>query len=287
MPDNDSLAEQFERARGHLRGVAYRIVGSLAEADDAVQEVWLRLSRRGGRSVDNLGAWLTTVVARVCLDMLRSRKSRREDPLDVEEAGRMPSSHDPEQELPLANSVGLALLLSLDKLEPAERLAFVLHDRFALPFDEIAEVVGRSTDATRQLASRARRRIQGSPPPQADRSRQREIVEAYLAAAREGNFDALMSLLDPNIVLRADQRVLGRGGPVGIRDAAAIAERAVKAGARAAQPALIDGEVGVIVAPRGKLLMVLKFTVAAGKIVEMEAIADRDRLRQIDLAVLG
>jgi RNA polymerase sigma factor (sigma-70 family) len=287
MADNDLLAERFEEKRGHLRGVAYLMLGSLAEADDAVQEAWLRLSRSGDSSVDNLGGWLTTVVARVCLDMLRSRNSRREDPLDVEKAGRMRSSVDPEQELLLANSVGLALLVILDTLEPAERLAFVLHDMFAMPFDEIAEVVGRSTDATRQLASRARRRIQGSPSPQADRLRQREIVDAYLAATREGNLEALMSLLDPNIVLRADHRALGRRGPTEIRDAAAIAGRAVKAGARAAQPALIDGEVGVVVAPRGKLLMVLKFTVADGKIVEMEAIADRDRLRQLDLAVLG
>jgi hypothetical protein len=175
----------------------------------------------------------------------------------------------------------------LDTLEPAERLAFALHDMFAMPFDEIAAVVGRSTDATRQLASRARRRIQGSPAPPADRLRQREIVDAYLAAAREGNFDALKSLLDPNIVLRANHRVLGGGGPAEIRDAATIAKRAVNGGARAAQLVLIDGEVGVVVAPRGKLLMVLKFTVADGKIVEMEAIADRDRLRQLDLAVLG
>jgi RNA polymerase sigma factor (sigma-70 family) len=287
MADNDSLAERFEEKRGHLRGVAYRMLGSLAEADDAVQETWLRLSRSGGSGVDSLGAWLTTVVARVCLDMLRSRKSRREDPLDAEEAGRMPGSIDPEQELLLANSVGLALLVILDTLEPAERLAFVLHDMFAMPFDEIAEVVGRSADATRQLASRARRRIQGSPAPHADRSRQREMVDAYLAAARDGNFDALMSLLDPNIVLRADHRVPGRGGPAEIRDAAAIARRAVKGRARAAQPALVDGEVGVVVAPRGKLLMVLKFTVADGKILEIEAIADRDRLRQLDLAVVG
>jgi RNA polymerase sigma-70 factor, ECF subfamily len=206
MADNDSPAELFEEKRGHWRAVAYRMLGSLAEADDAVQEAWLRLSRSGGSSVDNLGAWLTTVVARVCLDMLRSRRSRREDPLEVEQAGRMPSSSDPEQELLLANSVGLALLVILDTLEPAERLAFVLHDMFAMPFDEIAEVVGCSTDATRQLASRARRRIQGSPAPQADRSRQREIVDAYLAAAREGNFDALLSLLDPNVVLRGSPR---------------------------------------------------------------------------------
>jgi RNA polymerase sigma factor (sigma-70 family) len=286
MADHDSLAEQFEEKRGHLRGVAYRMLGSLAEADDAVQEAWLRLSRTDGSRVENLGGWLTTVVARVCLDMLRSRKSRREEPLDVEEVGRMPRANDPEQELLLANSVGLALLVILDTLEPAERLAFVLHDMFAMPFDEIAEVVGRSTDATRQLASRARRRIQGSPAPQANRSRQREIVDAYLAAAREGSFDALMALLDPNVVLRADVRALGRGAPAEIRGAAAIAERAVKAGARAAQAALVDGEVGVVVAPRGKLLMILKFTVADGRIVEMEAIADRERLRQLDLAVL-
>jgi len=286
MADNDSLAERFEEKRGHLRGVAYRMLGSLAEADDAVQEAWLRLNRSGGSGVDNLGAWLTTVVAHVCLDMLRSRKSRREDPLDVEEAGRRPGVDDPEQELLLANSVGLALLVILDTLEPAERLAFVLHDMFAMPFDEIAEVVGRSTEATRQLASRARRRIQGSPAPRADRSPQREIVDAYLAAAREGDFDALMSLLDPNIVLHADHRALGRGGPAEIRGAAAIAERAIKGGARAAQPVLIDGEVGIVVAPRGKLLMVLKITAADGKIVEMEAIADPGRLRQLDLSVL-
>jgi RNA polymerase sigma factor (sigma-70 family) len=286
MTDNDSLAEQFEAQRGRLRGLAYRMLGSLAEADDAVQEAWLRLSGTGGSSVDNLGAWLTTVVARVCLDMLRSRKSRREEPLDVEQAGRMPGAIDPEQELLLANSVGLALLVILDTLEPAERLAFVLHDMFAMPFDEVAEVVGRSADATRQLASRARRRIQGSPAPRTDRSRKREVVEAYLAAAREGNFDALMSLLDPHIVLRADGHVLGGGRPVEIRDAAAIAERAVKAGARAAQAALVNGDVGVVVAPRGKLLLVLTFSVEDGKIIGMEAIGDRDRLRQIDLGVL-
>lgn len=286
MADADSLAQQFEAERGRLRGVAYRMLGSLAEADDAVQEAWLRLSRSGG-GVDSLGAWLTTVVAHVCLDMLRSRKSRREEPLDAEDERRMPTSVDPEQELMLANSVGLALLVILDTLEPAERLAFVLHDMFALPFDEIAGVVGRSTDATRQLASRARRRIHGSPVAPTDRSRQREIVDAYLAAARGGDFDALMSLLDPNIVLRADRHVLGPGGPTEIRNAAAIAERAIKAGARAAQPARIDGEVGVVVAPRGKLLLVLKFTVAHGKIVEMEAIGDRTRLRQLDLTVIA
>jgi RNA polymerase sigma-70 factor (ECF subfamily) len=289
MADANSLAEQFEAKRGHLRSVAYRMLGSLAEAEDAVQEAWLRLSRSGGDGVDNLGAWLTTVVARVCLDMLRTRKSRREAPLDMEEAVRMPSSIDPEQELLLANSIGLALLVILDTLEPAERLAFVLHDMFAMPFEEIADVVGRSTDATRQLASRARRRIQGSPEPRAgrpDQSRQREVVDAYLAAAREGNFDALVSLLDPNIVLRADHRALGRVGGGEIRSAAEIAERAVKAGARAAQPALVDGEVGVVIAPRGKLLMVLKFTISDGKITEMEAIGDRDRLRQLDLAVI-
>jgi RNA polymerase sigma factor (sigma-70 family) len=286
MADPDSLAEQFEQHRGRLRGVAYRMLGSLAEADDAVQEAWLRLGKSGGSGVDSLGAWLTTVVARVSLDMLRSRKSRREDPLDLEQAGRLPSSKDPEQELLLANSIGLALLVILDSLEPAERLAFVLHDMFAMPFDEIAEVVGRSTEATRQLASRARRRVQGSPSPPADRSRQREVVEAYLAAAREGNFDALMSLLDPHVVLRADHALTRRGWPAEVRGAAAIAERAIAGRARAAQPVLVDGDVGIIVAPRGRLLLVLKVRVVEGKIVEVEALADRDRLRQHNLAVL-
>src|SRR5438132_7923089 len=249
MADNDSLAEQFEEKRGHLRGVAYRMLGSLAEADDAVQEAWLRLSRSAGSGVDNLGAWLTTVVARVCLDMLRSRKSRREDPLDVEEAGRMPSSHDPEQELLLANSVGLALLVILDTLTPAERLAFVLHDMFAMPFDEIAPIVGRTPTATRQLASRARRRVQGAPAPDTGLDGQRQFVAAFLAAAREGDFDALLEVLDPDVVFRVDagtDPVRGRPPLVG---AQAVARRLMSRARLAplARIATVNGAVGAVV----------------------------------------
>ena len=289
MSDQDLLAEQFEEKRAHLRAVAYRMLGSLPEAEDAVQEAWLRLNRSDAGGIDNVAGWLTTVVARVCLDMLRSRKSRREDALDPQQAERLPSSaSDPETELLLANSVGLALLVILDTLDPAERLAFVLHDMFAIPFDDVAAIVGRSSDAARQLASRARRRVQGSRTmPDADLTRQRKVVDAYLAAARSGDFDVLLELLDPNIVLRADRRALGTGAPAEIRDAKQIAERAIKGGARAAQPALVDGAIGVVVAPRGRLLMVLRFTIADGKIVEMEAIAERDRLRELNLAVLS
>jgi RNA polymerase sigma factor (sigma-70 family) len=289
MSDTNWLAEQFEANRAHLRGVAYRMLGSLPEADDAVQEAWLRLSRADSDRVENLGGWLTTVVGRVCLDMLRTRKSRREDALEPERVEQLPGPigrRDPEQELLLANAVGLALLVILDTLEPAERLAFVLHDMFAMPFDEIAAIVGRSADAARQLASRARRRVQGSVTPTADLARQRKVVDAYLAAAREGNFDALMSLLDPHIVLHADRAAVARGAATEIRDAATIARAALKGGARAAQPALVNGAVGIVVAPRGKLLMVIAFTIANEKIIEMEAIADPERVRQLDLAVL-
>jgi RNA polymerase sigma factor (sigma-70 family) len=290
MAEHEWLAERFEEKRAHLRGVAYRMLGSLSEADDAVQEAWLRLNRADVSGVNNLGAWLTTVVARVCLDALRSRNSRREDALDEEKVERIPgraTPRDPEQELLLANSVGLALLVILDTLEPAERLAFVLHDMFAVPFDEIATMVGRSPDAARQLASRARRRVQGPPAvPNADLTRQREVVDAYLAAARGGDFDALVALLDPDIVLRADRQALGRGASTEIRGASVIARRAIKGGARAAQPAMVNGTVGVVVAPRGKLLMVLRFAITDGKIVEMEAIADPERLRQLELAVI-
>src|SRR5712691_2070815 len=284
MADSQWLAEQFEEKRGHLRGVAYRMLGSLAEADDAVQEAWLRLSRSGGSGVDNLGAWLTTVVARVCLDMLRSRKSRREDPLDVEEAGRMPGAHDPEQELLLANSVGLALLVILDTLEPAERLAFVLHDMFDLSFDEIAPIVGRSTAAARQLASRARRRVRGAAAAP-DIARQREVVGAFLAAARGGDFEALVSVLDPDVVFRPDPAAL-RGGPSAeVRGAQAVA-KLFSGRAQAARAALVNGAVGVVVAPRGRLFLVLGLKISGGKISEVEVIADPARLRRLDLAVL-
>jgi len=291
MNEREELAERFEDNRTHLRAVAYRMLGSLAEADDAVQEAWLRLNRSDASGVENLGGWLTTVVARVCLDMLRARKSRREDPLDTDGpepiANRRAGEIDPEQEVLLANSVGLALLVILDKLDPAERLAFVLHDMFAVPFDEISAIVGRSADAARQLASRARRRVQGSAAvPDADRTRQRQVVDAFLAAARGGNLEALLAVLDPDVVLRADRAAVPPGAPTEIRSAAIVAERALRGGARAAQPALVNGAVGVVVAPRGQLLMVLAFAIANGKIVEIDAVADPERLGRLDLAVL-
>jgi RNA polymerase sigma-70 factor, ECF subfamily len=290
MDEHEWLAEQFEEKRNHLRAVAYRMLGSLSEADDAVQESWLHLSRSGTSGVENLGGWLTTVVARVCLDMLRSRKSRQEDPLGPHVPDPIVShadGSDPEQEAQLADSVGLALLVVLETLAPAERVAFVLHDMFDLPFDEIAPIVARSPTAARQLASRARRRVRGAATPDADLTRQREVVDAFLAAARGGDFDALLAVLDPDVVLRADLSAVPPGASREIRGAAAVAMRAAKGRARAAQPALVNGAVGVVVAPRGRLLMVLSFTIERGRIVEIDAIADPARLRQIDLAVLN
>jgi RNA polymerase sigma-70 factor (ECF subfamily) len=291
VDDRNWLAERFEETRTHLRAVAYRMLGSVSEAEDAVQEAWLRLSRADAGGVENLRGWLTTVVARVCLDMLRSRKARREESMGEsapEPAAGREDGIDPEQELLLANSVGLALLVVLETLAPAERLAFVLHDMFAVPFEEIAPIVGRSPTAARQLASRARRRVQGADAaPDPNLTRQREVVDAFLAASRGGNFDALLALLDPDVVVRADRAALPPGAPAEIRGAAAVANRAIKGGARAAQAALVDGAVGVVVAPRGRLMMVLRFTIARGKIVEIEAVADPERLRQIDLAVLN
>jgi RNA polymerase sigma factor (sigma-70 family) len=289
--EGDSLAERFESNRAHLRGVAYRMLGSLSEADDAVQEAWLRLSRSDAAAVENLTGWLTTVVARVCLDMLRSRKTRREVSIDETEAEPTASRQqtiDPEHEALLADSIGLALLVVLDTLTPAERLAFVLHDMFAVPFEEIGSIVGRSPTAARQLASRARRRVQGSPTlPDADLTRQRQIVDAFLAAARRGDFDALVSVLAPDVVLRTDRAALPPGAPTEIRGAMTVAARAVQGGARAARPALVNGAVGVVVAPRGRLLMVLQFTIVDGKIAEIDAVADPERLGQLDLAVIN
>ncbi|HEY7287132.1 MAG TPA: sigma-70 family RNA polymerase sigma factor [Vicinamibacterales bacterium] len=286
MDRHESLADQFEKNRAHLRAVAYRVLGSLTEADDAVQEAWLRLSRSDSSGIDNLGGWLTTVVARVSLDMLRSRKARAEDSLDapvVERKAGPQAGPDPEQETLLANSVGLALLVILDTLAPAERLAFVLHDMFAMPFDEIAPIVGRSPEAARQLASRARRRVQGSPAPaDSNVARQREVVDAFLAAARGGNLEGLLAILDPDVVLRTDSAAM-RLGATALRGAAVVAERAARAGARAAQPALINGAVGIVVAPRGKLRMVLAFTIHDDKIVDIEAIADPERLKAMEL----
>lgn len=291
--NNNWLTNQFEANRPHLRAVAYRMLGSLSEAEDAVQEGWLRLSRSDTSAVENLSGWLTTVVARVCLDMLRSRKSKNEESLE-EHAERAPNTLpdrkdgiDPEQEALLADSVGLALLVVLETLAPAERLAFVLHDMFDLSFDDIAPIVGRSSTAARQLASRARRRVQGADTSRsADLTRQRKVVDAFLAAARGGDFEALLAVLDPDVVLRSDAAAVPPGAPTEIRGATAIASRAAKAGARAAQPALVNGEVGVIVAPRGRLLMVIRFTIANGKIVEIEAVSNPDRLRLLDLAIL-
>jgi RNA polymerase sigma-70 factor (ECF subfamily) len=290
MDERDFLAEQFEEHRTHLRAVAYRMLGSVSEADDAVQETWLRLSRSDTSEVENLGGWLTTVLGRVCLDMLRSRKSRREESLGARVpepiAGRADGA-DPEQEALLSDSVGLALLVVLETLTPAERLAFVLHDMFAVPFDEIAPIVGRSPDAARQLASRARRRVRGADTSyELDLTRQREVVDAFLAAARDGDFDALVAVLDPDVVLRSDRAALPADAPTEVRGAPAVARRALVGRARAARPALVDGAVGVVVTPRGRLLMVLDFKIRGGKIVEIDAVADPERLNQLDLALL-
>jgi RNA polymerase sigma-70 factor, ECF subfamily len=294
MDDQQWLSERFEEHRPRLRAVAHRMLGSPSEADDAVQEAWLRLGRSDTSEVENLGAWLTTVVGRVCLNMLRSRTSRREEPLEESPVVRVPDpivgradGSDPEQEVLLADSVGLALLVVLERLSPAERVAFVLHDMFAVPFEEIAPIVGRSQAATRQLASRARRRVRGAETvPDADLTRQREVVDAFLAAARDGDFGVLLEVLDPEVVLRADRPAVIAGAPREVRGAREVAMRAVERGARAARAALVDGAVGVVVAPRGRLLMVLRFRVRDGKIVEIDAIADPARLRQLDLTVL-
>lgn len=290
MDDQQWLAQRFEQHRSRLRAVAYRMLGSLSEAEDAVQETWLRLTRADASQVENLGGWLTRIVARVSLNMLRARQGRLEEPLGprVPEPVIDPAEGtDPEHEALLADSVGLALLVVLEKLTPVERLAFVLHDVFAVPFDEIAPIVGRSQAATRQLASRARRRVRGAATsPVAELARQREVVDAFLAAARDGNFGTLVAVLDPDVVLRADRPAVIAGASTEVRGAREVARRAVERGARAARPALVDGAVGVVVAPRGRLLMVLRFRVRDGKIVEIDAIADPARLRQLDLTVL-
>jgi RNA polymerase sigma factor (sigma-70 family) len=287
------LAERFEASRTHLRGVAYRMLGSLSEADDAVQEAWLRLSRADAGDIENLRGWLTTVVARECLDMLRSRNSRREDPMDPHAPEPMMSREaaiDPEQEVMLAESVGLALLVVLEALAPAERVAFVLHDMFDLPFEEIAAIVGRSPTATRQLASRARRRVHGATTVlDADLARQREVVEAFLAASRGGDLEALLAVLDPEVVLRADRPATPAGASRDVRGAPAVAKQALAFSGRArfAQPPLVNGAVGIVVAPRGRLSVVLGFTITRGRIAEIDVVAGPQRLRQIELAVLN
>src|SRR6266516_4609174 len=309
MADGDGLAAAFKEHRDHLRAVAYRLLGSMTDADDAVQDTWLRLTGADTSEVENLGGWLTTVVARVSLNMLRSRRYRREEPVGDSwpsaaevaartgpvagpgGAGRAGRAADPEDEAVLADSVGLALLVVLDTLTPAERLAFVLHDMFAMPFTEVAAVLGRSTEATRQLASRARRRVRGAPSPDraADLARQREVATAFLAASRGGDFSALVALLDSDVTLTADAAATPSGRPMRLQGAELVSRGAVAASVRAAdsQLALVNGDVGVVFAPAGRLQIVLAFTVGpARRITAIDVIADPGRLRRLRLAVL-
>jgi RNA polymerase sigma factor (sigma-70 family) len=283
MDEHDWLAERFEENRPHLRAVAYRVLGSASEADDAVQEAWLRFSRAGADEVENLGGWLTTIVARVSLNMLQSRRLRREDPMEAGVHHAVAGGTDPEHEAVLADSVGLALLVVLDTLTPAERLAFVLHDMFAMPFDEIAPIVDRSPAAARQLASRARRRVQqADAPPGAEAARRREIVGAFLAASRGGDFDALLALLDPDIVLRSDTVAAQMGGFGEVRGAMAAAAT-FSGRAKGASLALIDGVPGMIWAPGGQVRVVFDFIISGGKIAAIEMIADPEHLAQLDV----
>jgi RNA polymerase sigma factor (sigma-70 family) len=293
VDEREWLAERFEADRTHLRAVAYRMLGSVSEADDAVQESWLRLSRADVSGVENLRAWLTTVVARVSLDMLRSRNSRREEPFGAQLPEPIVSREDtgdPEREALVADSVGLALLVVLDTLSPAERLAFVLHDMFGVPFDEIATIVGRSPTAARQLASRARRRVRAAAPvPDADLAVQRKVVDAFLAAARTGDFDGLVALLAPDVVLRVDRGAVpaGMSGEWSGLTAVAGEVRTFARLAASARPALVNGAAGVVVAPRGRPVAVVGFSVADGRIVEIDVLADPARLRALELALPG
>jgi RNA polymerase sigma factor (sigma-70 family) len=293
MTESDWLVEGFEKNRIRLRAVAYRMLGSLPEADDAVQEAWLRLSRSHAEDIDNLDAWLTTVVVRVCLNMLRSRRTRREEPLGVHVPDPVISRTDgvnPEDAALLADSVGLALQVVIETLTPAERLAFVLHDMFDLPFEEIAPMVGRTPAAARQLASRARRRVRGIevPSPDPDIGRQREVVDAFLAAARSGEINALVAVLDPDVVLRADEGAARPEASVVVHGAATVARRAVSFDRPAAQvhPVLVNGAAGVVVTVDGQPVSVVGFTVAGGKIVQIDILADPERLARLDLAAL-
>ena len=294
MDEREFLAEQFEEHRPHLRAVAYRMLGSTAEADDAVQEAWLRLSRSDAGEIDNLGGWLTTVVARVCLNALRARRRHGEEPLGPHVPDPLIDAADgssPEHEALLADSVGLALLVVLETLPPAERLALVLHDMFGVPFDEIAPIVDRSPEAARQLASRARRRVRGAAPqPDPDRARQREVVEAFFAASRDGDFEALVAVLDPDVVLHADGGGLRPDATVVVRGAETVARRALMFSRMAphTRPALVNGTPGVVVIPPdGKVFSIMAFTVADGKIVEIDALVDPERLAAVDLSALG
>jgi len=297
MPTPERLAEQFEEHRSHVRAVAYRMLGSVSEAEDAVQETWIRLSRTDVSGVDNLRGWLTTVVSRVCLDLLRTRASRREDPLDMDVHVPDPivtraittADEGPEAEAVLADSVGVALLVVLEKLEPAERLSFVLHDVFGMPFEDIAPIVDRSVVATRQLASRARRRVQGQTPrPDSDLRKQRRVVDAFLAAAQEGDFEGLLAVLDPDIVLRADGGAV-KGMSRLVRGAHAVASQAAtfsKSGL-INQVVLVNGNIGVVARrPDGRVFSVIGFTIAGGKVVEMDILADAERVGRLDLSDL-
>ena len=292
MDEQEWLAERFEEHRGRLRAVGYRMLGSLSEADDAVQETWIRLSRIDAAEVENLGGWLTTVLARVCLNMLRSRQSRREEPFGphIPEPIVDPiAGVDPEHEALLADSVGLALIIVLETLAPAERLAFVLHDMFAVPFDQIARILDRSPDAARQLASRGRRRVRGSAPvSDADLDQQRAVVDAFMAASREGDFEALVALLDPDIVLRADG---GPGAPdvtLEVRGAAEVAGRALIFARLQlfSRPVLVNGALGMVAYQDGEVFSLGAVTIRGGRIVEMDFLADPERLRRLDLTFL-
>ena len=301
MDDQADKTERFEEHRAHLRAVAYRMLGSLSEADDAVQEAWIRFDRTDTTDVENLRAWLTTVVSRVALNILRSRRTRREDPLQTHMPDvildRPGGGTDPEHEALLADSVGVALLVVLDTLGAAERLAFVLHDIFAVPFDEIAPIIDRTPEAARQLASRARRRIQGEPTvPDVDVQRQREVVDAFLAAARDGDFEALLAVLDPDVVVRADQGAVPAGAVGGagaasgpVRGAAQVARRAMVFAQLGllTQPALVNGVAGAVTTRDGVAFSVGAFTVRGGKVVALDILADPDRLRSLDLTILG
>ena len=290
MDEENFLAEQFKASRSHLKGVAYRMLGSMTEAEDAVQETWLRLSRAEASDIRNMGGWLTTVISRVALDMLRARKSRREDPLGPSVAEPSISQTDPggfEHEAMMADSVGLAMLVVLQQLTPAERIAFVLHDMFDLPFDDIGPIVDRTPEAARQLASRARRRVQGRPSPdEAELAGNRSIIAAFLTASRTGDLSGLLAVLAPDVVLRADTAAmqLGAMSPE-IRGAKSVANH-FAGRARSAQVGLIDDAVGVIVAPEGNLLLVLEVVIRGGKIVEISSVADKDTLANMEMTVL-
>jgi len=291
MDEGNGLAQQFENSRGRLRGVAYGMLGSPSQADDAVQETWLRFSRSDAGNIQNLGGWLTTVVARVCLDMLRLRTARAEESLETQPASvtSQPTTRDPEQEILLADSVGVALLVVLDRLSPAERLAFVLHDVFAVPFDEIAAILDRTPEAVRQLASRARRRVQAKESDAtANLSEQRRVVDAFLTALRSRDFEGLVAVLDPDVLVRIDEAAARPGAPREIRGARNWAQGAVSFSqmVRFAQAGLVDGSVGIVFAPDGKLSRVLRFTIANGKIFHADIIGEPARLRELELAVL-